>query len=92
MGSYRTTVAYIESLDNDKRLSEKCFSNAKRLVFLLTDEGKRWVENIGKIKLELEACTSCVFLSFCQMSYLGPFIWSFRYLIVRDWRVLMRLV
>ena len=77
--SYRTTVAYIDSLDRDKRLSEKRLANAGRLVSLLADEGKRWVEEIGQIKLDLEASTSSVFLSVCQMSYLGPFTGSFRH-------------
>lgn len=77
--SYRTTVAYIDSLDRDKRLSEKRLSNAGKLVSLLADEGKRWVEEIGQIKQDLEASTSSVFLSVCQMSYLGPFTGSFRH-------------
>jgi hypothetical protein len=52
---------------------------------LLSDEGKRWLVEINQIEEMLLLTVGNVFLSTCQMNYLGPFSGEFRQKLLGKW-------
>jgi dynein heavy chain len=53
---------------------------------LLTDEGKRWEENILKLAEDEVYFAGNVFIAAATLSYLGPFNGSFREDLIDTWK------
>ena len=82
---YQSTLNQIQELSDYKILCEQRLTNADKLLSLLTDEGKRWRDEIQVIYGQLQRVTGDVFVSSSQMSYLGPFTGEYRELLIYSW-------
>ena len=63
----------MESLENQKTLSESRLVNAEQLLSLLQNEGVRWKEIILEIDLMINHVVGDVFISVSYLNYLAPF-------------------
>lgn len=79
-------MQYIFNLQSEKERCEKRLINAGKLIELLTDEGKRWEQNIVKLKDDEVYFAGNVFIAAATLSYLGPFNGQFREELVDTWK------
>ena len=79
------TKRQIDDLNNEKEKCERRQHNAGKLLELLTDEGKRWEENIKKLSADEVYFVGNVFVAAASLSYLGPFNGQFRSELVAKW-------
>lgn len=75
---FERTQNIIETLHDEKTISERRLVNVSSLIELLADEKVRWQAEVEQIKRDIDKLVGNVFLSVNQMSYLGAFTGSYR--------------
>jgi len=60
--------------------------NAETLLDLLSDEGKRWEQNVRTMRSDQVYFKGNVFLAAASLSYTGPFTGPYRERLVRNWQ------
>lgn len=78
-------VAKKEELSNNIELTKARLDRSEKLTLLLAEEGKRWVQSIKTLEVDLENVVGDVFLSAGCMSYNGPFTGQFRQELLTKW-------
>ena len=72
-------------LENTIEQTKKRLQRAEALTSLLADEGKRWIETVKDLEIEIVNLIGDVFISSAQISYCGPFTGQFRNILVQKW-------
>ena len=80
----------IDKLNKDIQTTITRLSNAEKLIGLLGDEGERWKESVGVLKIELAELVGSVFISSAAIAYIGPFTGVYRDQLTSKWTMMCR--
>ncbi|XP_044001574.1 dynein axonemal heavy chain 1-like [Aphidius gifuensis] len=75
----------LSKLKDDKKLCEDRMLRAVRLIDGLDDEKKRWIQNVGDIKINYDNCIGDCLIASGSIAYLSPFIDSYRLRLLHYW-------
>ena len=78
-------IALRDSYDDEMELTKARLERAEKLTKLLGDEGKRWLESVGILNIEIVNLVGDCFLSSGIINYCGPFTGPFRITLLNDW-------
>ena len=76
----------IDNLQNQKEVCEQRCDNAKQLLSLLGDEGKRWEQSVREMENDKIYFKGNVFLAASSLSYVGPFTGKYRDELIKEWQ------
>ena len=76
----------IDTLTENKLISERRLENAEKLLDLLSDEGKRWEQSVRDMENDQIYFKGNVFLAAASLCYTGPFTGEYRDALIKEWQ------
>ena len=82
---FEMSVKKAEVLKMQKNTAELQLSRAEKLVSGLAGEAERWKVSEAQLKDDFKNITGNMLISAASIAYLGPFIFSYRKDMMKDW-------